>query len=67
MRPQERFPGERGPRVMIVAGLVLLALFVAWLVSNAVRGNAPPTIVPQNGVMDLDEPTPDPGSPGGTP
>lgn len=65
MEKQDRVPGERGPKVLVAVALMLGLLFVAWVVSNALRGRTPPDVTPPDGTVDPGGRVPEPGSPEG--
>ncbi len=65
MRRDDRIPGERVSQVAVGVAVMIGLLFVAWLVSNALRGNMPPDVTTPEGMVDPGGPTPEPGSPDG--
>jgi hypothetical protein len=62
-RDDDAIPDERVSQVAVGVALVLALLYVAWLVSNAMRGNATPDVTAPEGMVDPGGRTPEPGSP----
>jgi hypothetical protein len=63
VKKDHQIPGERVSQVAVGVALVLALLFVAWLVSNAMRGTTPPDVTPPEGMVDPGGRAPEPGSP----